>query len=78
MASLSRTCETRTHCQLALPCSQKMEAHLHNVSLVLCNDKASSFGAPDVLQACIDHMNAVHTFEVMCVGQGLLVGYEWD
>ena len=39
---------------------QKLDIKLQGISIILCNDKKSSFGAPDVLQACADQVALVY------------------
>lgn len=46
-----------------LPTLQKLDIKLKGMSVVLCNDKQSSFGAPDVLQACVDHMSLAYKID---------------
>lgn len=54
-------CTPRALCHYA----QKLDVRLKGVSLVLCNDKQSSFGAPDVLQACADPVVLVYKVDTM-------------
>eukprot|EP00983_Pelagomonas_calceolata_P056828 1144800-Pelagomonas_calceolata.AAC.4 len=42
---------------------QKLDVKLRGVSVILCNDKQSSFGAPDVLQACVDNVALVYKID---------------
>ena len=35
---------------------QEMDVRVRNLSAILCNDKPTSFGAPDVLQANADQL----------------------
>ena len=42
---------------------QKLDVKLRGMSIILCNDKQSSFGAPDVLQACADNVAIVYKID---------------
>jgi hypothetical protein len=52
-------------CPLLLLCLQKLDIKLMGISLVLCNDKHSSFGAPDVLQFCADGVDLNYQSNLM-------------
>lgn len=39
------------------PSKLRIDAAVRAVSLVLCNDKLSTYGAPDVLQISLDQLN---------------------
>lgn len=40
------------------PSKLRVDAAMRAVSLVLCNDKLSTYGAPDVLQVSLDQLDA--------------------
>lgn len=40
------------------PSQLRVDAAVRAVSLVLCNDKLSTYGAPDVLQMSLDQLDA--------------------
>lgn len=40
------------------PSKLRVDAAMRAVSLVLCNDKLSTYGAPDVLQVSVDQLDA--------------------
>lgn len=42
-----------------------LDIKLQGASIILCNDKRSSFGAPDVLQACADNVAVVYKSDAM-------------
>jgi len=44
---------------------QLLDVKLRGVSIILCNDKPSSFGAPDVLQACMDNVSLVYKLDAL-------------
>ncbi len=44
---------------------QRTEVLLRGVAVAVCNDKPTSFGAPDVLQACVNHMSLNSVIEYL-------------
>ncbi|KAF5841308.1 hypothetical protein DUNSADRAFT_13581 [Dunaliella salina] len=60
------TCAMRmafSHIPLWHALMQKLDVKLQGISVILCNDKQSSFGAPDVLQACVDNVALVYKID---------------
>ena len=50
------------------PYISEVDAKVTNVSIILCNDKETSHGAPDVLQANVESLNFHHLVAKRCVG----------
>ena len=47
------------------PSKLRVDAAIRTVSLVLCNDKLTTYGAPDVLQVSVDQLDG-HFYRNAC------------